>query len=232
MKLLAPGVWQLQGFPRDLFNVYLVEDVLIDTATRWAYRRIVRQLRGRSLRLVALTHCHPDHQGSARAICKHFRVPLACHELDVPSMEGRTPMQPDNRMLRLGLRVWAGPPHPVAHPLREGDEIAGFRVVHAPGHTPGHIMLFRASDRVALAGDVLANIHFLTGQAGLREPPPFFSTDPWQNRHSVLRLAELQPALVCFGHGPPLRDMHLLQQFAARLRERIQTRSAVTDRIS
>src|SRR5271165_416656 len=102
MREVADGVWQLAGFPRDMFNVYLMGDVLVDAATRWARWRIVRQVRDRPLRMVALTHCHPDHQGAARALCRRFGVPLACHEADVPAMEGRTSMQPDNRLMRLG----------------------------------------------------------------------------------------------------------------------------------
>src|SRR5437660_117574 len=113
MQLRAEGVWQLSGFPEDWFNVYLLEDALIDTATRWAKHRILRQLRNRQVRMVALTHCHPDHQGAAKAICEHFDAPLACHEADVPAMEGRARMVPQNRVIRLGERFWAGPPHPV-----------------------------------------------------------------------------------------------------------------------
>jgi glyoxylase-like metal-dependent hydrolase (beta-lactamase superfamily II) len=216
MKEIVTGVWQLDGFPRDMFNVYLVEDVLIDTATRWARSRILRQLGGRTVRLVALTHCHPDHQGCAHAICERLNVPLACHEADVPAMEGRCAMLPRSRAIRWGEKFWAGPPHPVAQVLREGDEVAGFRVVHAPGHTPGHILFFRETDRVALAGDVLANIHFLTRKPGLREPPPFFSANVAQNRHSVQKLIDLRPHIVCFGHGPPIREVDHLQRFAAR----------------
>jgi hydroxyacylglutathione hydrolase len=217
MREVAEGVWQLAGFPRDMFNVYLLGDVLVDAATRWARRRIVRQLQDRPLRMVALTHCHPDHQGAASGLCRRFGVPLACHEADVPATEGRAPMQPDNRMLRLGCWFWAGRAHPVGRVLRDGDEVAGFRVVHAPGHTAGHVLFFRAADRVVIAGDVLANIHFLTGEPGLRQPPPFFCADPAQNRRSIHILAGLQPAVVCFGHGPPLRHGPTLQRFAERL---------------
>jgi hydroxyacylglutathione hydrolase len=125
-------------------------------------------------------------------------------------------MLPRSRAIRWGERFWAGPPHRVGRVLHEGDEIAGFRVVHAPGHTPGHILFFREADRVVLAGDVLANIHFVTRKPGLREPPPFFSADQAQNRHSIRKLVELKPSLVCFGHGPPLREVEQLERFAAR----------------
>jgi glyoxylase-like metal-dependent hydrolase (beta-lactamase superfamily II) len=217
MRQIAPELWQLAGVPPNLFNVYLVGNVLIDTATRWAARRILRQVGERPIELIALTHCHPDHQGCARRLCEHFGVPLACHEADVPTMEGRRPMAPNHWLMRLGTRLWAGPAHCVGRVLRDGDEVAGFRVVHAPGHTPGHIMLFRDSDRVAIGGDVLANIHFVTLRPGLREPPKFFSTDRFENRRSIQMLASLRPSLVCFGHGPPLRDMAQLHRIAERI---------------
>jgi glyoxylase-like metal-dependent hydrolase (beta-lactamase superfamily II) len=216
MREVADRVWQLAGFPRDMFNVYLAGDLLVDTGTRWARRRILRQLGRHVPQLVVLTHCHPDHQGTARDLCQHFRAPLACHQADVDVMEGRNRMLPRNWIMRLGETFWAGPPCKVQRVLHDGDEVGGFRVVHTPGHTPGHILLFREADRVALAGDLLANIHFMTGQPGLREPPPFFSADPHENRRSLGKLIALRPSLVCFGHGPPLEQPQLLADFAAR----------------
>jgi hydroxyacylglutathione hydrolase len=216
MQMIADRVWRLSGYPRDFLNVYVVEDVLIDAATRWAKHRIISQLRGRSLRMVALTHCHPDHQGAAKFVCDYFRTPLACHEAELPSVEGRIPMLPHNGAMRLGAVLWAGPHCLVGRVLRDGDQLAGMRVVHAPGHTPGHIMFFRESDRLCIAGDVLANINFLTGKPELREPPALFSVDSRQNRRSLQTLVALKPSVVCFGHGPPLRNLKLLEEFAAR----------------
>lgn len=221
MQEIVPGVRLLSGFPPYFFNVYLVEDVLIDAGTRWARWRIGRQLQAHPPRMVALTHCHPDHQGSADYVCRRFGVPLACPELDVPAMEGRTQMQPNDRIIRLGEFLWAGSRRKVDRVLRDGDEVAGFRVVHAPGHTPGHCMFFREADRAVIAGDVLANIHFITRKSGLREPPKRLSADPARNRESVRLLASLKPAVVCFGHGPPLYDAAELQHFADRLHARM-----------
>ena len=221
MQHLAPGVWLLRGLPYHAINVYLVEDVLIDGGIRWQAHPIRSQLRGRPVTRMALTHCHPDHQGSAHYLCRTLGLELACHAADVPAMDGTGPMIPATFIVNVLGRLIAGPPHKVSRVLHDGDEIAGFRVVHAPGHTPGHVIYFRESDRVALAGDVLANMSFLTARPGLRLPPSPFCDDPWQNARSVEILANLRPSLVGFGHGPPLTKPDQLQWFAERLRRRM-----------
>jgi glyoxylase-like metal-dependent hydrolase (beta-lactamase superfamily II) len=217
MEAVAPGVWLLTGWPPYAINQYLVEDVLIDTGTRWAAGRLLRALRHRRPSLVALTHCHPDHRGSAASICRTLGVPLACHEADVAMMEGRAPRHPPLPLPRLTFPLIDDGPYPVGRTLRDGDEAAGFRVIHAPGHTWGHVFYFREADRVVIAGDVLANINVITGRSGLRQPPRPFSVDPALNRVSARKLVSLRPSLVCFGHGPPLRDMSVLARFVERL---------------
>jgi glyoxylase-like metal-dependent hydrolase (beta-lactamase superfamily II) len=90
--------------------------------------------------------------------------------------------------------------------LREGDEVAGFRVLDVPGHSPGHVAYWRESDRVLVCGDVMwgYNPFLLAGK--IMEPWPFINPDNAKNRESARRLAALEPALVCFGHGKPVRD--------------------------
>ena len=80
--------------------------------------------------------------------------------------------------------------------LREGDVVGGFRVVHAPGHAPGEVIFFRDSDRVALCGDVIRNMSFLTTLPGIKEPPHLLTYDPAENRRSIRKLAALRPALI------------------------------------
>src|SRR5262245_6821486 len=166
MHLIAPGVWLLRILPYHTINVYLVEDVLIDGGIRWQQRMIRSQLRGHAVTKMALTHCHPDHQGVAHYLCRTLDLELACHERDVPAMEGAGPMLPCTFIVNVLGRAIAGAPHKVGRVLRDGDEIAGFRVIHAPGHTPGHVIYFRESDRVAIVGDVLVNMSFLTLDPG------------------------------------------------------------------
>ncbi len=220
MKQLADGVYLLRGFPPNAINVYLVEDVLIDAATRQGERRIMRQIRGRSLRAHALTHAHPDHQGASHAICERLHIPLWCGAGDVPAME--TPgaiknSQAPGWLNRFQARFWTGPPHPVARALHEGDEVAGFTVLEVPGHSRGHVAYWRESDRVLILGDVLNGMNLLTGVRGLKEPPAVFTPDPPRNRASARRLGALEPELVLFGHGPPWRDRRAFVEFAAGL---------------
>lgn len=211
MKQLAPDVWQLRGF-RNAINVYMIGDVLIDAATRMARRRVLGQIEGRPLSLLALTHVHPDHQGVAKVVCEARGVPLACHAADVDAMEGRVPVQQaggGNPINKLITKLWEGPPHEVGRVLTEGDDVAGFRVIHAPGHAPGEVIFFRDSDRVAICGDVINNVDFLTGRVRVGEPPGIFTLDPAENRRSIRKLAALEPSLVCPGHGPPVQGAAL-----------------------
>jgi len=222
MKQLAEDLHLLRGWPPNAINVYVAGDVLIDAATRQGEGRIMRQIGELGITAHALTHAHPDHQGSSHAICERLGIPLWCGQGDVPAMEtagGVANSQAPRFLNRLQQRFWTGPPHPVARALVEGDEVAGFTVLETPGHSRGHVAYWRESDRVLILGDVLNNVNVMTGVPGLHEPPAIFTTDPQRNRQSARRLAELRPSLTCFGHGAPLRDPDKLARFVARLRD-------------
>ncbi|HEX2233149.1 MAG TPA: MBL fold metallo-hydrolase [Thermoleophilaceae bacterium] len=220
MKQVAEGVWQLNGFPPHAINVYLVGEVLIDAGTRQAGRRILRQLKGRDVTAHAITHAHPDHQGSSKEVCETLGIPFWVGEDDVDAAERPeliAERQPDHPVAQFFARTLSGPGRRVDRSLREGDEVAGFTVLDTPGHSAGHVAFWRESDRVLIAGDVLGSQHFLTGIRGMHEPPPYLSADPERNREAARRLAALEPALTLFGHGPPLRDTKKLVDFVSRL---------------
>lgn len=220
MREVAEGVWKLSGFPPNGINVFLVGDVLVDAATRFAPRRILRQLEGREVSAHVLTHAHPDHQGASHAVCKQRGIPLWCGTQDADAAERPELIresQPPNPLNSLIWRVWAGPGHPVERRLHEGDEVAGFQVLDVPGHSDGHIALWREADRVLIAGDVLNSMNLVTTIPGLREPPKPFTPDPARNRESIKRIAALEPRIACFGHGPVWRDPGKLTAFAATL---------------
>jgi glyoxylase-like metal-dependent hydrolase (beta-lactamase superfamily II) len=167
----------------------------------------------------ALTHAHPDHQGASREICQRLGVPFWVGAADVPAAESGDirSRQPNHAINGLTQRFWAGPGHPVDRQLREGDEVAGFTVLDTPGHSAGHVSFWRESDRTLVLGDVLNGMSVLTTVPGLHEPLTVFTPDPERNRESAKRLGELEPALVCFGHGPPLRDTAKLVEFCRSL---------------
>jgi hydroxyacylglutathione hydrolase len=222
MRELADGVHMLSGWPPNAINVYLLHDVLLDAGTRRAERRIMRQIAARPLLAHALTHAHPDHQGSSHAICERLGIPLWCGGGDVPAMEtpgGVSNSQAPGWVNRLQQRFWTGPPHPVARALVEGEVVAGFTVLESPGHSPGQVAYWRESDRALILGDVLNNLNIRTGIPGLHEPPAMLTPDPARNRVSARRLAALRPRLTCFGHGAPLRDPGRLADFVDSLPE-------------
>ena len=200
MRQLADDVWQLSGFPPDNVNKYLVGGVLIDAGTALEGKRILRDLDDREVSAHALTHAHIDHYGSSHRVCEELGIPLWCGAEDATAVEG------GKMVARGGRLVPAAKAHPVARRLSEGDEVGGFTVLDTPGHSPGHVSFWRESDRTLLCGDVMWGYNPFLLRGPIREPFPSFSPDAERNRASARRLAELEPALVCFGHGKPLRD--------------------------
>lgn len=211
MQQLADDVWHLSGFPPNAVNVYVIGDVLIDAGTLLDRGRILKQLDGRGIRAHALTHAHPDHYGSSHAICERLGIPMWCGARDAEAVER-------GKLVAKGGLMIPGPrAHPIARRLSEGDEVAGFTVLDTPGHSPGHVSYWRESDRTLICGDVMWGFNPFLLRGPIREPPSILSPDVARNRHSARRIAALEPALVCFGHGPPLRDPTKLAAAVAKL---------------
>jgi hydroxyacylglutathione hydrolase len=217
---IAPGVSRVREFA-PVINVYLVEDVLIDAGRRWDRKRVFEAINGQDLSMVALTHAHGDHTGVAKDVCEARGIPLAVHADDVEVAERGGPTAEElaeaSPMARFVWRYWGGPGHPVGRVLEDGDEVAGFRVVQAPGHSPGEVIYFRESDRVAICGDVIRNLSYATLRAKLSEPPEAFNWDTAENRRSIRKLAELEPSVILPGHGGAVRDMDEFRRFVDRI---------------
>lgn len=216
MRQLADDLYQLGGFPPNAVNVYLAGGVVIDAGGKPDRRRILRQLKGHEVTAHALTHSHPDHDGASKAVCETLGIPYWVGEADVEAAENDI-VPRDHPMQKLSAAVYQGPRHKVDRALREGDEVGGFVVLETPGHTAGHVAYWREADRSLILGDVLNGMHLLTTIPGLHTPPDFFTADPAQNRDSARKLAKLEPSLICFGHGPPMRDTKKFTDFIAGL---------------
>ncbi len=153
-------------------------------------------------------------------MCEALGVPFWVGEHDADAAENPdliSQRQPSHPVARFYDRIFKGPGRRVDRILSEGDEVAGFKVIDTPGHSAGHVSYWRESDRVLVLGDVLNNMDVLTGLPGLREPKPYLTPDPAENRRSIRKLAALEPRSWLFGHGAPLRDTEKLESFVATL---------------
>jgi glyoxylase-like metal-dependent hydrolase (beta-lactamase superfamily II) len=225
LERVADGVWLLRGDFRGAMNIYFLEDeggvVQFDAGTkamRKKARAAARELGG--LKRVVLGHAHADHRGTA----PYMDAPVFCHPDEVVDAEGDQAVSPYFNLSLLEvapvrwiypamLRHWDGGPVKIAGTVSEGDEVAGFKVLHFPGHAPGLIGLWRESDRVALVSDVV----YLVDSARLKPlphgeasvPHPAFAWNHQEAKRSLRRLAELEPLVVGAGHERPLRGENL-----------------------
>jgi hydroxyacylglutathione hydrolase len=225
MERVADGVWLLRGDLRGAMNVYFVEDgdgvVQFDAGTksmRKAVRRAGEQLGG--IKRVVLGHAHADHRGTA----PYMGAPVFCHPDEVADAESDNAIAPyfDLSLLPVAwvrwiyptlLRRWDGGAVKIDGTVTEGDEVAGFRVVHFPGHAPGLIGLWRESDRVALVSDVVYMVDSARlkplpeGEASI--PHPAWAWNHEMAKQSLRKLAGLEPKVVGAGHEHPLRGDNL-----------------------
>jgi glyoxylase-like metal-dependent hydrolase (beta-lactamase superfamily II) len=205
---LADGVWRIPTAPRDLISSFAVAGAdggitLVDAGLpfRAARTRLLAGLRAigadpADVRRVVITHAHPDHTGGlAELVRRTGDAEVLVHEREAVYLrDGRTP-----RTSRGKRRTFAKVT-PTSE-FRDGDVLpGGLRVVHVPGHSPGHVALLLEGAGVLIPGDAVVNL------AGVRYAPGFLCTDPGRNRSNAAdRLGDLDFDTVAFAHGPELR---------------------------
>ena len=203
---IAPDVFHLALVPRNAINAYVIGDVIVDAGVASSAKKIVKAVEGRSVRALTLTHAHVDHVGGGRRLVDTLELPVWAPAGDADDVRTGEPAVKPGRLRPLMAFAGGFDGVEVARELREGDEVAaGFVVVELPGHSPGQVGFWRASDRVLLTGDVFTNMHLLTTVVGLHLPPALVTIDPARNLESARKAAALEPEVVGFGHGPVLR---------------------------
>ncbi len=217
-RLVAEGVWVVQGQPGRC-NVYLIEDAEVGGVTLYdaGARTMVKAVATAAAKLggvkrVVLGHGHTDHRGIAPAL----GVPVLCHPEEREDAEGSggfrywpkglaglpTPQRQIHRAMH--RYAWDAGPVQISGTLSEGDEIAGFTVVHLPGHAPGQIGLWRDSDRLALVSDCFYTLEMWGRSCPPHVPERTYNYDTEQARASIRKLAEMEPAAAWPGHAKPI----------------------------
>lgn len=175
---------------------------------------------------IILTHGHFDHVGSIIELVKHWKVPVFTHSLEIPYLTGHKSYPKADAPVDRGLVAKMSSMFPreainLGAAIQELPQdgtvpfMDDFRWVHTPGHTAGHISLFRQSDGALIAGDAFVTVKqeslykVFTQEKEINGPPKYFTTDWVAAEGSVKRLEALKPAFAITGHGLPMKGQEL-----------------------
>jgi len=218
--------------------------VLVDAGIPYSAGRIKRWVSdqfGTPPRFILLSHGHFDHTGTVEDLAAEWNVPVYAHPAEAPFLTGQQAYPPPNPKVGGGLMALMSPLFPrdpidIRERLRmldNGGVIPGlpeWRWIHTPGHTVGHVSLYRESDRVLLPGDAFCTtdqrsfLAVASQRPELHGPPEYYTPDWDQAKLSVQKLAALRPSVVAPGHGLPMSG--------AEVEQALQTLAQDFDRIA
>ncbi|MFE1245233.1 MBL fold metallo-hydrolase [Fictibacillus sp. NPDC058756] len=233
---IAPGVYVLTTKIVNVYFIQCTEDsntyYLVDTGMpksgdmicEWAEKWF-----NHPPKAILLTHGHFDHVGAVNDLAEKWGVPVYAHHEEIPYLNGQKDYPEPDPSVNGGLVTKLSPMFPnQGIDLRDHIQslpedgtipgLTGWRWIHTPGHTPGHVSFFRESDRVLVAGDAFITVEqeslykVLTQKQEMNGPPKYFTTD-WQlAKKSVQALAALQPCVAATGHGVPMNGPKLTEE--------------------
>jgi glyoxylase-like metal-dependent hydrolase (beta-lactamase superfamily II) len=206
---ILPGVHWVESVNANPYLLTRVDGklVVVDTGMPGNAKKILEYLStkmnrdSKDLKTILLTHCHPDHAGSALELKELTGAKIAIHRDDADYVAGRKKLPPIRGPVPTETARF--PPPPLIQPdllLEDGEIIDGLKVIHIPGHTPGSIALFDQSRRILFTGDAL-----LAFGGKVNGPSEQFSVDIHEARRSIKRLTILDFDIMLSGHGDPLR---------------------------
>jgi glyoxylase-like metal-dependent hydrolase (beta-lactamase superfamily II) len=189
---------------------------------------------------IVMTHGHFDHVGALKNLAERWNVPIYAHELEAPYLNGMKSYLPPDPTVGGGLMSLLSPLYPrgpvdVSPWLKALPEdgsvpfMPGWKWLHTPGHTTGHVSLWRESDRTIIAGDAFITTRqesayaAATQEPEMHGPPMYFTPDWTSARTSVELLASLEPEAAITGHGQGMRgaEMRAALHLLARNFDRI-----------
>ncbi|GAA4716171.1 MBL fold metallo-hydrolase [Brevibacillus fulvus] len=222
----------LYSYTVQIVNIQLVGDprttdfVLVDAGMPGSAEEIISVSENRfgtnsRPKAIILTHGHFDHVGAVIELVKHWEVPVYAHELEMPYLVGQKSYPEPDPTVEGGLVAKMSPLFPT-EPIHLGNHVKplpadgsvpympGFKWIHTPGHSPGHVSLFRETDRALLAGDAFVTVkqeylyNVFTQEQEISGPPRYLTTDWNAAKQSVMKLAALKPTVAVTGHGLPM----------------------------
>ncbi|WP_226036837.1 MBL fold metallo-hydrolase [Aquibacillus saliphilus] len=207
--------------------------LLVDTGVAHYTKRIIAAVEKRfgdkAPSAIILTHGHFDHVGSSKELAKYWDVPIYIHSDEIDYVTGKDTYPPADPTVgggTLSLLSPFFPQKPVnfkkwVKPLPENGEIPfldEWKYIHTPGHSPGHIVLFRESDRTLITGDAIVTekpesaVAVFIPLQKVYGPPAYFTSDWVKAEESVKKLAALEPETLLSGHGLPMEGDLLREQ--------------------
>src|SRR5690606_21003093 len=141
-----------------------------------------------------LTHGHFDHVGAIIDLIERWKVPVYAHQLELPFLTGKQDYPKPDATVEGGWVAKMSPlfPHEgidisehVSALPEDGTipHMSGWKWIHTPGHTPGHVSIYRESDQVLIAGDAFVTVKqeslykVLTQEQEISGPPRYLTTD-------------------------------------------------------
>lgn len=176
---------------------------------------------GKRPQAIILTHGHFDHVGAIIELIDHWQVPVYAHEFEMPFLTGQMSYPDPDPTVEGGMVAKMSPLFP-NEPINLGNHLKplpadgsvpymeGFRWIHTPGHTQGHVSFFRDSDRALIAGDAFVTVKqdslykVFTQELEVNGPPRYLTPDWKSAKESVIKLEALKPTVAVTGHGLPV----------------------------
>lgn len=170
---------------------------------------------------IVLTHGHFDHVGALEDLAAEWDAPVWAHALEQPYLDGSAAYPAPDPSVGGGLMARISPLYPT-RPVDVSDRLRilpedgsvpplpGWRWIHTPGHTPGHVALWRECDGSLIAGDAFIttaqeSVYAVATQGPEIHGPPMYLTVDWPAAGASVRaLAALRPERAITGHGRPL----------------------------